>query len=461
MPTVTQKVADKRAAEAAATDRRDAYVEDFESFRSQRPPAEPGSVTELRRRAIERFAEIGFPTLRQEAWRKTDVRPVSRGTFVRATGPSPVPDKALAPHLFDGAHRLVFVDGFLSRELSDAEGLPEGVYAGSLADALANEPERLEPWLGRYALFGDHPFVALNTAFFADGTFLHVPRGTVVETPIHLLYLSTVSADEEGATVSYPRNLFVAGEASQATVVETYAAFGAGHYFNCPVTEVVAEQAAVLDHYKVQHEARESFHLATLQVHLGRDANFFSHSISAGGAITRNDVNAWLGGTGIECTLNGLYMVNGTQLVDNHMRVDHAEPHCNSYELYKGVLDDKARAVFNGLIHVHPDAQKTDAKQSNRNLLLSRGSLASSNPQLEIFADDVKCTHGSTTGQLDPEAVFYLRSRGISEEAARSLLTYAFASDIVGRIKVEPVRQDLERFLFERLPKGEIVRQAV
>ncbi len=449
-----------------ADDRRADYVADFQTFEASRPAWEPETVRELRRGAIERFAEIGFPHRRQEAWRKTDVRPVSQGTFRRATGPAPAPGASLAPHLWEPAVRLVFVDGFLALEHSQLDGLPQGVYAGSLATALEESPELVEPHLGRHAAYDDHPFVALSSAFFSDGAFIHVPRGTVVETPIHLLFLSSVAGDgEDGDTstpvVSYPRNLFVAGENSQSTIVETYAAFSAGAYFTCPVTEVVMEQAAVVDHYKVQHDSRESFHLSTLQVHQERDSNFFSHSISAGGDVTRNDVNAYLGGEGIECTLNGLYMVNGKQLVDNHMRVDHAFPNCNSYELYKGVLDGKAKSVFNGLIYVHQDAQNTDAKQSNRNLLLSEGALASSNPQLEIFADDVRCTHGSTVGQLDPEAIFYLRSRGIGEDAALSLLTYAFASDIVGRIKVEPVRKDLEEFLFERLPRGEIVRQAV
>jgi Fe-S cluster assembly protein SufD len=285
----------------------------------------------------------------------------------------------------------------------------------------------------------------------------------VVEEPFHLLFLGTASADGD-PRVAYPRNLFVADEASQMTVVETYAAAGDGEadvYWSCGATEAVLAQAAVVDHYKVQHESRAAFHVATQQVYQRRDSNFSSHSVSVGGALTRNDVNAYLDGEGIESTLNGLYLVNGDQLVDNHMRVDHAKPHCNSHELYKGVLDDKARSVFNGLIHVHQDAQKTDAKQTNRNLLLSRGALASSNPQLEIFADDVRCTHGSTVGQLDREAVFYLRSRGIGEEAAKSLLTYAFAADVVERIKVEPVREDLEELLFRRLPRGEVVRQAV
>jgi Fe-S cluster assembly protein SufD len=259
--------------------------------------------------------------------------------------------------------------------------------------------------------------------------------------------------------VTFPRNLFVAGENSQVKLVETYA--GEGAYFTCPVTELVAGPASVVDHYKLQIESREAFHMATFQIEAERSCTPSSHSISIGGALVRNDVNAVLDGEGIDCILHGLYLGEGRQVIDNHMRGEHAKPHCASHELDKGVLDGAARSVFNGLIHVHPGAQKTDAKQSNRNLLLSGSAIANSNPQLEIFADDVKCTHGSTVGQLDEDATFYLRSRGIGEEAARSLLTYAFASDIVERIKVEPLRRHLEEFLFARLPQGEVVRQAV
>jgi Fe-S cluster assembly protein SufD len=283
-----------------------------------------------------------------------------------------------------------------------------------------------------------------------------VPPGAVVG-PVHLLFLS--SSEDGRATMSFPRNLIVTGESSQLTLVETYA--GTGAYFNCPVTELAVGANSAVDHYKVQRESRDAFHMATFQLLGSRDCVPSSHSISLGGGLVRNDVNAVLDGEGIDCILNGLYVLDGSQFVDNHMRVEHAKPHCASHELYKGVLDGKARSIFSGLIHVHKGAQKTDAKQSNRNLLLSREAVANSNPQLEIYADDVKCTHGSTVGQLDDDAVFYLRSRGIGAEAARSLLTYAFASDIVERIKVEPVRRDLEEFLFARLPKGEVVRQAV
>ena len=491
------------------------YLADWEAFRRELPASEisetPGSpeppetrespetpeipeITAMRRAAIRRFAALGFPTTRQEEWRYTNLAPLARAAFRRAPAGQVDPADRLGPGgvarwTFDAAATLVFVDGRFAPELSTGEGrqgqLPPGVMVASLAAVLAREPERITPYLGRHTSFQDQPFVALNTAFLHDGAVVMLPRGAVLERPIHLLYLSTpfpvspgrrsrhasVSAGAPGAasvtppvpaaraTVSYPRNLIVAGEESQVTVVETYA--GEGGYFTCGVTELIAGPGAAVDHYKVQRESREAYHLATLQVYGERASVISSHSISLGGGLVRNDVNAMLDGEGIDCILNGLYLADGRQLVDNHMRVEHAKPHCASHELYKGILDGKARTVFNGLIYVHPGAQKTDAKQSNRNLLLSADAIANSNPRLEIFADDVRCTHGSTVGQLDADAVFYLRSRGIGEDAARSLLTYAFASDVLARIKVEPVRHDLEEVLFARLPQGEVVRQAV
>ncbi len=443
---------------AAPTDRRADWIAAAEALAAERAD-EPEALAAARRRARESLAAEGFPTRDQEAWRKTDVRPVSQSAFAPASGPQPVAAAELRRHLFD-AVRLAFVDGHLAPDLCALDGLPDGVRLESLAASLGADPERVTAELGRHAAVDGHPFVALNTALFRDGAYVEVPRGTVLERPLHLLFVSTTAAAGE-PRASFPRNLVVAREASRFEVVETYVGAADGVYLTCPVTEVVVAPHAVVDHYKVQHESHAAFHLATLQLLQARASSFFSHSVSTGGAITRNDVNGVLDGEGCECTLNGLYLAEGEQLVDNHMRVDHVRPHCNSYELYKGILDGRSRAVFNGLIHVHEGAQKTDAKQSNRNLLLSRGALASSNPQLEIFADDVKCTHGSTVGQLDEDAVFYLRSRGIGEEAAKSLLTYAFASDIVSRIKVEPVRRDLEELLFARLPQGDVVRQAV
>jgi Fe-S cluster assembly protein SufD len=438
------------------------WLAEHERFLRELPANEPAAVQALRRLGIERFAALGFPTLRQEEWRFTNVAPIARGTFVRPENDPDAADPARLSVLeLETSARLVFVDGRFSAKLSKIDELPSGTIVTSLAEALAQTPDQVLPWLGRLTGVAgpkeDHPFVALNAAFLRDGAFVLVPRGAVIEKPIHLLFLSSGTADR--ATYSFPRNLIVAGENSQVTVVETYS--GDGVYLCCPVTEMVAGPAAVIDHYKLQRESRDAFHLATFQIEGERSATPSSHSISIGGGLVRNDVVAVLNGEGIDCILNGLYLADGRQLVDNHMRVEHAKAHCDSHELYKGILDGKARAVFNGLIHVHPGAQKTDAKQSNRNLLLSSEAIANSNPQLEIFADDVKCTHGSTVGQLDEDAIFYLRSRGIGAEAARSLLTYAFASDIVERIKVDSVRHDLEEFLFTRLPQGEVVRQAV
>ncbi len=507
-PALLQQARDRDLAAAAP------YLADWETFQGevrelpeQRDLPELRELSALRHAAIGRFAALGFPTTRQEEWRYTNLAPLARAVFQRApvrmadagaTSPSAAPvaaaarpgPGAVARWSFEAAATLVFVDGQFAPELSTGAGgegpLPPGILVTSLAAVLAREPGRVTPWLGRHTSFQDQPFVALNTAFLHDGAVVLLPRGAVLERPVHLLHLSTpfpvapvrrsrhagagASAAARAvasakpavpapATVSYPRNLIVAGERSQLTVVETYA--GEGSYFTCGVTELVAGPGAVIDHYKVQRESREAYHLSTLQVYGDRASVISSHSISLGGGLVRNDVNALLDGEGIDCILNGLYLADGRQLVDNHMRVEHAKPHCASHELYKGILDGKARTVFNGLIHVHPGAQKTDAKQSNRNLLLSADAIANSNPRLEIFADDVRCTHGSTVGQLDADAVFYLRSRGIGEAAARSLLTYAFASDIVARIKVEAVRHDLEEYLFARLPQGEVVRQAV
>jgi Fe-S cluster assembly protein SufD len=282
----------------------------------------------------------------------------------------------------------------------------------------------------------------LNTAFLRDGAFVYVPPGTVIEEPILLEFL----ADRVGGNHAWHRrSLFVLGENSQVTLVESYSGPAGVTYFTNAVTEVIVGAGAVVDHYKVQREGDAAFHMATMQIQLDRAARFSSHAVTLGGSWVRNEVNAVFGGEGAECTLNGLYQAAGQQLIDNHTLIDHAYPHCASHELYKGILDGKARGVFNGKIQVRQDAQKTDAKQTNQTLLLSDDATINTKPQLEIYADDVKCTHGATVGQLDEEALFYLRSRGIDREQARALLTFAFANDIVDRIRVAPLRTQLER----------------
>ncbi|MCI0420515.1 MAG: Fe-S cluster assembly protein SufD, partial [Acidobacteria bacterium] len=325
--------------------------------------------------------------------------------------------------------------------------------AGSLAEVLEKQAELVQPHLARYAGVSKEPFAALNTAFTADGAFIYLPKDSVVEEPIHLLFLST--GERNRPLVSHPRILVLAEANSQARILESYASLGEGVYFTNAVTEVVAGENAFIDHYKLQRESLEAFHISTVQVQLGRSANVSTQSISLGGALTRNHVNTVLDGEGGEATLNGFYLVNGRQHVDNHTCIDHAKPHCNSHELYKGILDGKARGVFNGRIIVRPDAQKTDSKQTNKNLILSEEALVNTNPQLEIYADDVKCTHGATIGQLDADSIFYLRSRGIDLESARHLLTYAFAGDFIHRLKIEPLRIALEKSLFARLAEGQ------
>ncbi|MGH7412517.1 MAG: Fe-S cluster assembly protein SufD [Candidatus Methylomirabilis sp.] len=431
---------------------RDRYLSDFEQFERNGAREGPSWIRQIRRSAIARFAELGFPTTRLEEWKHTSVAPIARIPFKPAeSGINKLTAGALA-HATLGevaCAQLVFVNGHYSPVLSSLRSLPKGVIATSLAAALNADPGSVEPHLARYASYQDHSFVALSTAFMEDGAFVHVPKGMVLQAPIHLLFVSTSRGE---ATVSYPRNLIVVGDDSQSVIVESYVGLGNDVYFTNAVTEIVGGKNAVIAHHKLELESQEAFHIATVQAHLDRSSNFSSHSIDLGGALVRNDLNAVLAGEGIDCTLDGLYLVTGRQHVDNQTRIDHVKPHCSSRELYKGVLDGKSRGVFNGKIYVHKDAQKTDAKQTNKNLLLSEDAVINTKPQLEIYANDVKCTHGSTIGQLDHDAIFYLRSRGIDLATARSLLTYAFASEIISRIRIEPVRAQLENLLVTRLP---------
>ena len=347
------------------------------------------------------------------------------------------------------------MNGTFAPALSTTDGLASGVRRRSLATVLAHDHdddgEAVALQLGRLARIESQAFTALNTAFLRDGAVVEVAPGVVLDTPIHLLFVTRSSAEP---VLSQPRVLVVAGANSQVRVVESHAGDGETPYLSNAVTEISVDEYAVVDHYAVVREAEPAFHVASLHATLGRASNFSSHVITLGGAIVRNEAHVALAGEGGECTLNGLYLANGRQLVDNQTTIDHAQPHCDSHELYKGILDGRSRAVFNGKIIVRLDAQKTDAKQSNKTLLLSEDAQITTKPQLEIFADDVKCTHGATVGQLDQDALFYLRSRGLSRDQARQLLTHAFAADLLGHIKVEAIRTQLDALLLERLPVG-------
>jgi len=408
---------DTHAIMTALMDDNDTYLSAFARFEKAHAGDRPALV-KLRHEAIERFAALGFPTLEDEDWRFTPLAALTRVPFIK-----------VAP---SGLH--------LESPRRD------GVIVCSLAQALTEHPDLVEPYLARYADYEEHAFAALNTAFLHHGAFVYLPPGAVVQEPIDLT--SVVAAFGEPPLIWPRRALVVVGRNSQATISEKFFGLPGVPYFTTAVTEIVLDEGAIIDHYKVQQEGDGAFHIATTQVQMGRSSKFSSHNLTFGGKLTRNEVNAVLDGEGCECVLNGLYMGNGEQLIDNHTRIDHAKPHCASHELYKGILDGKARGVFSGKIYVHQDAQKTDAKQTNQTLLLSEDAIIDTKPQLEIFADDVKCTHGATVGQLDAESVFYLRTRGIGKDEARALLTFAFANDIIGRIKIEPLRAELESRLF-------------
>jgi Fe-S cluster assembly protein SufD len=388
-----------------------------------------------------------------EDWRFTNVAPLTKSTFVQPE--SFLVDKvreSLGPFTLGEwkRSRLLFVNGRFSSELSSVRDLPKATVVCSLSEAFEKNRDLVEPHLAQHADHKESAFTALNSAFLSDGAFVYLPAGSVIDDPIHLLYFSTVNG---APSVSHPRTLIVAGAGSQAKVVESYVGLDGEVYFTNAVTEVVAEEGAVIDHYKLQRESRKAFHIATLQLYQGRSATVTNHCMSLGGDLVRNDINAVLDGDGGDCTLNGLYVVRGDQHVDHHTVIDHAKPNCSSRELYKGILDDYGRAVFNGRVIVRPDAQKTNAQQSNKNLLLSKDALVNTNPQLEINADDVKCAHGATIGQLDADALFYLRARGIDEETARTLLIHGFLADVSGQLKIDAVRSAVECILMTSLPQ--------
>lgn len=436
------------------TEAKHIYRAQFAQFERELARNGQAWTSPLREAAIARFAELGFPTTREEEWKYTNVAPIARIPFASANaepGRSGL-TQALAHLAFRDpmAPQLVFLNGSYLPELSSVHALSKDVRVESLAGALSADRKQVEPHLARYASYQDHAFAALNTAFMRDGAFIHFPRGTILQQPIHLVFISTAGRE---ATVSYPRNLIVMDSDSQATIVESYLGLDTDIYLTTAVTEIVVGDHSVLDHYTLQQESKQAFHVGLLQIYQGRSSHVTCHSIALGGALVRNDANVVLDGEGAECTLNGLYMVTGQQHVDNHTRIDHVKPYGTSRELYKGVLDGKARGVFSGKIYVHPAAQKTDAKQTNKNLVLSQDALIDTKPQLEIYNNDVKCGHGSTIGRLDEDALFYLRARGIGLESARSLLTYAFASEIMSRIKIEPLSARLNELLLTWLPR--------
>lgn len=432
----------------------DAFLQGFERFSANGGAVAPDAVRALRLSAITRFETLGFPTTRNEDWHFTSVSPIAEGGFAPLTKASGAVDAAmLAPFDFAAAgwHTLVFVNGRHDAALSGGAMLPDGVRVLPLAQAYDELPLLVEQHLGQIANFDASSFTALNTAFINDGAVVHVAHDVEVSQPIHLLFVSDASAAQ--ATAS-PRNLIVIDRHAKATVIESYAGLTDDRYFTNAVTEAVIGDGATLTHLKLQRESSRAYHVGTLDVRQARDSHLFSFSFATGAALSRTNIYTELRGEGCGATLNGLYLGDHDQLIDHQTRIEHVEPNCYSRELYKGILDGASHGVFNGKVYVHPEAQKTDGKQTNNTLLLSERAQIDTKPQLEIFADDVKCTHGATVGRLDETSLFYMKSRGINARTARELLTYAFAADVLETIELAEVREGLEAATLRRYTAG-------
>jgi Fe-S cluster assembly protein SufD len=430
----------------------EAFVQEFEARTGTATAEGPEWLEPVRRAAMERFARTGFPGARDEEWRFTPIGAIAQGTWRPATGGAgEVRREQLAPFVFGHADwtTLVFVNGVFSEVLSAVGQLPSGVRVTNLAEALRSNGALLHAHLTRHAPVEGSPFTALNTAFLAEGGVVHVAAGVDLAAPVHLLFVTTAEA---GGTVAHPRNVIVVERGSRASIIESYVTLAPGQsYWTNPVTEVAVGAGAWVEHTRIQRESESAQHVGLTHVDQQRDSHYRSFSLMMGGALARHNLHVRLNDENIETLMYGLYVTRGEQVADNHTAIYHDQPNCRSWEVYKGILDGRSRAVFNGKVFVKPEAQKTDAKQTNRNLLLSDGARVDTKPQLEIFADDVKCTHGATVGRLDELARFYARSRGIPAEAADRLLTYAFAAEVVEEVTIAPVREELDRLVRARL----------
>ncbi|HWS86982.1 MAG TPA: Fe-S cluster assembly protein SufD [Pyrinomonadaceae bacterium] len=424
------------------------YADAFREFTGARE-GEPGWVARLREGAFERFEETGFPTTDEEEWKYTNVAPIARKSFSTATAKVELESGAVETFVSAeaGRSRLVFVNGVYSPEHSSLEAIPGQVTVEELGAALAGEHgEVLWNHLARLSGEGADAFTALNTAFLGGGAFLRVPVGVVAESPVQLLFLTT-----QAEVATFPRVLIVAERDSRLDIIETYAAAGDAEYFTDAVVEVFVGEGARVTHYKVQTEADSAYHVASTRAEVSKDGAYDLTTVTLGARLSRHNVEVALVSPGAECRVDGLYLVGDGQHADTHSLIDHREPNCASRQTYKGILDGKSRAVFNGRVYVHEGAAGTDAQQNNKNLLLSPEARVDTKPQLEIFNDDVKCAHGATVGQLEEEELFYLLSRGLHPTLARNLLTYGFAEEIVGNIKHESIRAQLDEAILNRL----------
>jgi len=443
-------------AQALATS--DSYVTDFRALEGSLPAQGPEWLRDIRRQALARFRELGFPTARRgnEKWKYTNVGPIADATFSYPSDAGPRIDRADIQRIVpwdDGWASVVFVNGRYSPGLS-SPAAPDAFRVTSLAEAVRADGALIERHLARHATFEDDGFTALNTAFLRDGAFVHVPAGGSLQSPLHLIF---VTADDRQPTVSYPRTLIVAGANSELTVIESYVSLSSGRYFTDAVTEIVVGDGARVEHYKLLLESEEAFHVASSRVYQGPDSSFSSTLFARGAAIARNDLQVLLDAPGSSCSLRGLYVTTGSQHIDSYINIDHAKPHTTSRLYYRGILDGESKAVFGGTVFVRPGADKADAHQEDKNLILSENAQVASKPSLEIYADDVKCGHGATAGTIAEDAIFYMRSRGLDLETATALLIKGFAMGILDTIRVERLRSFAEK-LTSRALRGSRLR---
>lgn len=424
------------------------YVEEFARVESQLAGRDRLWIREARKSALDRFVEIGFPSARDENWKYTKIPAIEKHGF-QFSETAALRDPLHIPGLNDSI-KLVFIDGHFDVQKSSLQNLPVTVELGSLVDALQADEAFLEEHLARYARPRASGFAALSTAFMHDGAAIQLGTGTQLAQPIELIFITSAQRDRYAV---HPRVLVVAESGSKATIIERYVALDTSAYFTNAVTEIVLKAGAAIEHIKLQQESSKALHIATLQIQQEESSTLNSHSFSIGAQLARNDINVRLDAPAAQCNLMGLYLGAGKQHVDFHTSVDHLKPDCSSQELYRGILTDRARGVFNGKVIVHQDAQRTDAQQANHNLLLSRHAEVDTKPQLEIFADDVKCSHGATIGQLDDRMLFYLRARGIAEHQAQRMLTHGFAQQIIDSLKHDEIAQEISSIVEEWLPQ--------
>ena len=434
------------------------YLTEFERVESTLAGAALPWLRTLRREAIGAFVARGFPGAHDEDWKYSRTTALEKRAFTLGASVTAVDAARVQAVVHEefAEQRLVFVDGRYRAEWSRLDDLPRGVRVQNLAEALNEHALGLVDAFNHGVELTRHPFALLNLAFAEDGVYLVIEKGVMLERPLQVVFIATAAL---GGHVTHPRIVIAAQEGSRMTLLERYVALDDTAYFTNAVTTLCLGNNAQIEHVRMQDEAGKAFHISSVHVQQQRDSRYVSHAISLGGVWSRNDIDVQLTAPGVECTLNGLYMADGHRHIDTHTRIDHQQPHGTSREFYKGVLDGHSRGVFNGKVVVHAHAQKTDARQGNHNLLLSDQAEADSKPELEIYADDVKCAHGATVGQLAADAVFYLRSRGMDEQAARSLLTYAFAGEVVDRIELPAIRAHVQRSLIERLPGGRDIKE--